>query len=412
MQEQRKRRERVKPGIYKRLGVDGKPVFEIGYRDSDGKQRWQRVHGGVRAAEAALADIKARRGKGERVAPSPRLTFAEAAEAWMEAQGARLRPATQAAYGSSLRMHLLPRWGRRRLDQLDVDDVARLIEDMQRAGYKPWTIRGVLTPAGRVFDFARRRLGWAGANPVRALDKGERPRHEQRDRRILSRDELASLLAAAESPHREIIATAASLGTRLGETLGLTWRDLDLHTGTASVTHQISRTGERVELKTARSRRVVEMPASLAAMLREHRLRSPYSRDDDLVFASRTGGPLEHRNVAQRGLARAVKKAGLDSDHRPPTFHELRHTHASAWIASGGDLVELSARLGHRDPAVTASVYSHEFEAASRSDERRRRLDDLYGSAMEAAAVSTPQPTTPEGAADVLDLRRNRDVSQ
>ncbi|MDQ3067997.1 MAG: hypothetical protein M3R12_12745, partial [Actinomycetota bacterium] len=48
-------------------------------------------------------------------------------------------------------------------------------------------------------------------------------------------------------------------------------------------------------------------------------------------------------------------------------------------MASGGDLVELSARLGHGNPAITASVYSHEFEVARRSGERTARLDAIYG---------------------------------
>jgi integrase len=71
---------------------------------------------------------------------------------------------------------------------------------------------------------------------------------------------------------------------------------------------------------------------------------------------------------------------------RLPNFHELRHAHASAWICPGGNLVELSARLGHRDPAVTASIYSHEFEAQARSSERRAPLDAIYGPDTDSAA--------------------------
>ena len=119
-----RRRERVERGIYRRTGADGKVTYEIGYRDSDGRQRWQRVEGGIKAARTALADVKARMGKGARVAPAPRLTFGEAAVRWQDAQAASLRPATQAAYGGHLRTHLLPRWGRRRLDSIEVDDVA------------------------------------------------------------------------------------------------------------------------------------------------------------------------------------------------------------------------------------------------------------------------------------------------
>lgn len=429
------KRSRVKQGIWRRQGADGKWRYEITYRDSDGKQRREVVEGGLRAAEAALSDRKARMGRGERVAPNHRLTFAEAAEEWMSAQGATLRPATRAAYRSALDIHLLPAWGNLRLDRIDVSVIARLIEQMQTteyrravlertgrrtnridSGYRPWTIRGVLTPAGRVFDFARRRLSWAGTNPVRELERNERPAHDPRERRILSHDELASLIAAAHSPYREIIATAASLGTRLGETIGLTWSDIDFKTGMISVRCQIDRRGQRVALKTKRSRRVIEAPESLLSMLRAHRLASEYGDHDDLVFASRTGAPLDHRNIAKRGLASAVRRAKLDASHRAPTFHELRHAHASAWIASGGDLVELSARLGHRDPAVTASVYSHEFEAAARSDSRRARLDAIYGASvaasMAASDVNEDEQTATAPAGEVVDLQALRDQAQ
>ena len=87
MQQQRSRRGRVDRGIYRRIGADGRARYEIGYRDSDGRQRWQTVEGGIKAARLALADVKARMGKGERVSPTPNLTFEQAAQRWLEAQG-------------------------------------------------------------------------------------------------------------------------------------------------------------------------------------------------------------------------------------------------------------------------------------------------------------------------------------
>lgn len=406
-----RQRMKVEPGIWRRTNAQGQPVYEVTFRDSDGRQRRQTVEGGVKAARTALADVKARMGHGKRVVPAPTLTFAQAAERWQQSQLATLRPATQAAYTSSLRTHLLPRWGRRRLDSIDVDDVARLVSELHDAGRKAWTIRGNLTVAGRVFDFARRRLGWAGENPVRALDKSERPRSDQRERRVLTGDELERLLDAADDRHRTIFAFAAGTGARLGEALGLRWRALDLDAGTASITHQLDRQGHHVELKTRRSRRTVEVPAALVSALRAHKLASPHSRPSDYVFTTRDGHPLDHRNVAGRALARAVKAAGLEEvdGQPPPTFHSLRHGFASAWIASGGDLAELSAHLGHRDPAITASVYTHEFEKAARSDQRRARLDGMFGSILAAPVGSNGHDTA--GAADheVSDLQVKRD---
>ncbi|MDX8464837.1 tyrosine-type recombinase/integrase [Mesorhizobium sp. VK23B] len=50
-------------------------------------------------------------------------------------------------------------------------------------------------------------------------------------------------------------------------------------------------------------------------------------------------------------------------------FHDLRHTHASALIGGGLDVVAISRRLGHASPAVTLSVIC----SRSRTKVRRRR---------------------------------------
>ena len=54
----------------------------------------------------------------------------------------------------------------------------------------------------------------------------------------------------------------------------------------------------------------------------------------------------------------AVKSRGLPR----VTFHALRHSHASALIAAGLDVVTVSRRLGHASPALTLSTYSHLFK--------------------------------------------------
>jgi integrase len=44
------------------------------------------------------------------------------------------------------------------------------------------------------------------------------------------------------------------------------------------------------------------------------------------------------------------------------SFQALRHTHASAPIAAGVDLVAISRRLGHANPTVTLNIYGHLFK--------------------------------------------------
>jgi integrase len=155
------------------------------------------------------------------------------------------------------------------------------------------------------------------------------------------------------------------------------------------------------------------MPGSLVSTLRAHKLASPYSKPNHYVFATVTGEPFGHRTVTKQGLTAACRRADLAKPW--PTFHELRHAHASAWIAEGGDLVELSSRLGHADPSITAGVYSHEFEAAARSAERRARLDAMYGGDVAADVAATEVNATQSVAtgtdglpAEVVDLQAKR----
>jgi uncharacterized membrane protein len=90
-----------------------------------------------------------------------------------------------------------------------------------------------------------------------------------------------------------------------------------------------------------------------------------------------------------------------------PTFHDLRHTHASALIAQGWDIEEVSKRLGHANVAITQRTYVHEFDAAGRSQDRRDRLAKLYSveAPVEATDHSNRQQTGQAHAAEVRELR-------
>jgi integrase len=381
------RRTRVEPGIYRR--PDG--AYEIGWRDAQGKQRWKKVDGRLKAARAALAEEHARRGRGERVAVDPRLTFGRAADAWWEARAVKLRENTQDAYAASLR-HLRRQFDPRRMADITATDVARYVSAKQAAGLKGWTIKGQMTVLSSVFAYAGRHMGLVAQNPVTLLDRVERPSSDdEKPKRILNADQLSALLAAVDAGYALLFDLAAETGGRLAEVLGLAWENIDLDAQTIAFTHQLARArggrpAKRVPLKTRRSRRVLEVTPTLISKLRAHKLASPRSQPHDLVFLSRDGTPLDHRNVGGRVLARAVRAADLgaviDADGEvlvpAPTFHALRHSHASALIAQGWDIEEVSARLGHASVAITQRIYVHQFDAARRSPERRARLEKLY----------------------------------
>lgn len=57
------RRTRVERNIYRRSNG----VYEIGFKDASGKQRWRTVAGGIMAARAARDELLAKGHRGEQV---------------------------------------------------------------------------------------------------------------------------------------------------------------------------------------------------------------------------------------------------------------------------------------------------------------------------------------------------------
>ena len=207
------RRVRVESGIYER--PDGR--LEIGWRDARGKLRWRVVEGKLKAARAALAQEHAKRARGEAVAVDPRLTFNDAADAWLAARVCRMRPATQSAYKAALK-HLRERFGKQRMAAITPANVAAYV--VSKSALKGWTIKGHLTVLSAIFRYANRHLGVTASNPVGLLDNVERPKTDDvKPKRILNANELARLIASVSARHRLIFKVAAETGLRLGEVL-------------------------------------------------------------------------------------------------------------------------------------------------------------------------------------------------
>jgi integrase len=384
-------RERVERGIYKRKTKAGVVRYEVAYLDSDGRQRWRTVPT-LREARTLRADLVSKVARGERVAPV-RMTFADFADTWLVKQHSRLRPKTFELYGSYLRLHLNPRLGRRQLQAIAVDDVASLIGEMQqgiryvgrdrhleRAEGKPfaaWTIRGVLVVLGRVLASAARD-GLIASNPVRRLERGERPTVGRRPLPSLDKTALGKLIQAAPDKYRTLIALSVLTGVRQSEALALQWQDIDVQAGVVRVRRQLDRQGNLVEPKTLAAVREIPIPPSVGRMLTAEKERSFTRRmagRDNFVFTSEVGTPLGHRNIVRRGLHKALEKAELPS----LTWHDLRHLAASILIAEGASVAYVSRVLGHANPSITLSIYAHEFARAEHADRTRERMEQAFG---------------------------------
>jgi integrase len=314
------RRRRVERNIYQRPSG----VYEVGFKDATGRQRWQTVDGGITAARALRGELLARRNRGERVAANPRIRFADAASRWLDGPVLDLRPRTQDCYRNAAQSHLMPSLGRRRLDSISPDELAQLVRELRQSGLSEATIVIVVGVANRIFRYATRRLGWSGTNPVSVMLPSERPKpHQGKRRRIFEGRELEQTIAAASQPYRTLFTVAALTGGRLSELLALTWADIslaDVEDADIEFAWQVDRQGIRRPTKTDGSARTIPIPKELAVKLTRHKLESGYSQPSDFVFCTRTGRPFSQRNVT-RSLRNAQRHAVHEDGN--PTFPEL-----------------------------------------------------------------------------------------
>ena len=117
--------------------------------------------------------------------------------------------------------------------------------------------------------------------------------------------------------------------------------------------------------------RSVPLPSGVRDELIGLRLASRFSQEDDPLFASASGSPLQHRNVARRGFEAARDEAKLSGSL---TFHDLRHAAASRLIAAGLDPVTVASVLGHADATRTLRVYGHLWDATAKKKAVREAL--------------------------------------
>jgi integrase len=93
--------------------------------------------------------------------------------------------------------------------------------------------------------------------------------------------------------------------------------------------------------------------------------------DNDLVFCTTAGKPLDFRKVATASFKLLLKKAAL-LDIR---FHDLRHTCATLLLSRGHHPKLVQELLGHSSVAMALDRYSHVLPG----------MGDQTAAAMEAA---------------------------
>lgn len=314
--------------------------------------------------------------------PNERLTLRDFFEHSYLPEAQRLEAATYRLYEQMARVHIVPALGHLPLAKLTVQQVQTFLNGKSDGDYATRTVEIIRAVLRQALGLAET-WGMVPRNVAKLVKVPRAKGRKQRDRRFLSVPEAERLFEAAKGDRLEALySVALMLGLRQGEALGLRWNNVDLEGRTATAEEAVHRVkGEGLRFKDTKTHqsRTLPLPVVCVAVLREHKRRQNEERlaavrwqDNNLVFCTRHGTPLDGTNVTKYFKA-LLARASIP----PMRYYDLRHSAASLMAARGVPARLAMEILGHSDIRLTLNVYTHVLDESKR--QAADAMDRLFG---------------------------------
>lgn len=352
------------------------------------KGRSKRV---IRAAEAEAEEIR-RRLNAEALEASPQSheTVAEYFGKYVEGRALSIERSSANELRRILKTHIVPSIGKIELDKLTPDDVQTWVTELSK-GYAPSTVKKCLTNLRSAMREAvdRDRLV---KDPTRGVKNPKLPTPKPNALDERGRAKVARFIALdASKPLNIGFALALYMGLRESEICGLKWRYVDLDAQTLDIRETLGRDGSKwyvKEPKTGGSIRSLYIPDVLADALRarlaevnEERMQSGMPLNSLFVVGGADGSYMQPHYLSTRWRIAADALELIGTEGNRPTFHDLRHTFATAAIRHGVDVKTVASMMGHVNAAMTMNTY------ASADPDAKKRGAEAVAKAMSYEAA-------------------------
>jgi integrase len=293
------------------------------------------------------------------------LTFGMVAEEWYNLNAGRWRPGTKERYECIVRNHLRP-LEKMPLEKVDKMQVKRLLTDLLQIR-SPKTVEVTHAVISGIFTEAND-LGYIEVNPAHGLLKRILPSKKNRVRNEpdpLNRQDLEAFILASwaklSDPYPLILETMAMAGLRLGETLAMSWENLDVRNCQYNVT-ETTRNGRFGPPKTGK--RLIDLDETLVEKLQIHMKKM---RNFSIAEGALPGRYL-FGGVTQRMIQRAMQGACKAARIRVRNPHDLRHTYATLLLMDHYSPAYVQKQLGHSSISITVDVYGHWIPGEGKRD--------------------------------------------
>lgn len=341
--------EGVHPVVSERTGaVTYRARYSWG--SGDHRQHASKTFKTAHAAEEWLSGIQSDVRRGVRVDTST-ITVADYYAQWFGRMSTQWSGSRTRTVRMVWERYAAPYFGTMKLQAVTRPDVQRFADQLVASKLKATTVHIYMVGIVSLFDAAMDD-GIIPRNPAHGITL---PKREVKHRPIWSPLQIRRFLSLTkDDPYGPIWAFIVATGCRRGEALALAWDALDLDTGTVWIRRTVARRPDgNYEIRNGTKRsdtgHMVRLEPWIVDILRAHQA----TRKGELVFHD--DGEMIPPGTLGWNWTRSVRESGLP----PIRLHDLRHSVASAMVASGvGDGV-IKSILGHASIRTTMDTYAH-----------------------------------------------------
>lgn len=291
---------------------------------------------------------------------SGRLSFEVYADRWYKNNKVAWKPSTRRDFDSILNLHLIPYFKGKALTEITKSMIKEFRTHLSELKGKKGrmsnkrinnilcVLRLMLNEAAEELDFTN---PFVNIRPLTVKKPEIMP---------FSLDEVLIFLSAIRNDFYNYYAVRFFTGMRTAEIDGLKWKYVDFK-NRKIIVRETWEGNQWVSPKTESSIRDIDMSKVVEDALIDQKQKTG---DEELVFSSKGGRPLDYNNVSKRIWYPTLKMAGLAL--RNP--YQTRHTAATLWLASGENPEWVSKQLGHSNSEMLFRVYSKFIPNLTRQD--------------------------------------------
>lgn len=296
--------------------------------------------------------------------------FVDVLDEWLSLHKETVKPSTLVRENSYITNHIKPYFKNMYVDKITLRQCQNFTNKAFAAAPAAYTqIIGIVKS---ILDYALR-LDMIKSNPMLYVIKPKRQATiSDKHNNYYNKQELKKFLDVAKDTSLKKYALFRLLsysGMRAGECLALAWHDLDYKNNTIAINKTLARIKDKLVIqtpKTKASNRVISLDTETIQVLKMWQLEQRKqllklginSMNKHQLIFSNGNNEYIYSGTVRKSIKILAKKAGIHSI----TTHGFRHTHATLLFASGMDIKQVQARLGHSNVQTTLNIYTHAIQ--------------------------------------------------